>query len=82
MSPDRVVRWVAKPIVFAAALIPAAYIIWAALNGQLTADPLKEITHETGDWTLRFVVLTLAVTPLRRVSGWNRVIVQTDDWAV
>jgi methionine sulfoxide reductase heme-binding subunit len=71
MSADRWIRWVLKPIVFAAALIPLAYIIWAALNGQLTADPLKEITHETGDWTLRFVVVTLAVTPARRMFGWN-----------
>ena len=40
-------------------------------NGKLGADPLKEITHETGDWTLRFIVITLAITPLRRLTGWN-----------
>ena len=71
MSPDRLIRWVLKPIVFTAGLIPAAYIIWAALHGGLGADPLKQITHETGDWTLRFIVATIAITPLRRVSGWN-----------
>ena len=70
MSPDRIVRW-AKPIVFAAALVPLALMIWAAINGNLTADPLKEITHETGDWTIRFIVITLAITPVRRVVGWN-----------
>jgi methionine sulfoxide reductase heme-binding subunit len=74
MTPDRWVRRVLKPLVFAAGLVPAAYIVWAGLNGQLTADPLKEITHETGDWTLRFVVITLAITPVRRVLGWNRLI--------
>jgi sulfoxide reductase heme-binding subunit YedZ len=71
MTPDRWVRRVLKPVVFAAALLPVAWMIWAALHGELTADPLKEITHETGDWTLRFIVLTLAITPMRRLSGWN-----------
>jgi len=74
MSRDRLIRWVAKPIVFAVALVPAAFMLWAALNGRLGADPLKEITHETGDWTLRFVVITIAITPLRRFSGWNALI--------
>jgi sulfoxide reductase heme-binding subunit YedZ len=72
--PDRLIRWALKPIVFAAGLIPAAYMIWAALGGHLGADPLKEITHETGDWTINFIVITLAVTPLRRISGWNGLI--------
>lgn len=71
MSPDRLIRWVMKPIVFAAGLLPAAYMAWSALNGRLTADPLKEITHETGDWTLRFIVIALAISPLRRITGWN-----------
>jgi sulfoxide reductase heme-binding subunit YedZ len=71
---DRTIRWVLKPIVFTAALLPAAYMIWSALEGRLGADPLKEITHETGDWTLRFIVLTIAFTPLRRLSGWNALI--------
>ena len=71
MTPDRRIRWVGKPIAFAVGLVPAVYMAWAALNAQLGADPLKEITHETGDWTLRCVTLTLAITPLRRLTGWN-----------
>ena len=71
MSADRRIRWVAKPLVFASALIPFSYLVWRGLNGNLTADPLTEVTNETGIWTLRFVVLTLALTPLRRISGWN-----------
>src|SRR5712675_743897 len=71
MTADRWIRWVLKPIIFAAGVVPLAYMVWAGLNGQLTADPLKEITHETGDWTLRFVVITLAITPVRRVLGQN-----------
>ena len=63
-----------KLFVFAAALVPFAHLIWRGYNGDLTADPLVEITNETGIWTLRFVVITLAITPLRRLSGWNSVI--------
>ena len=63
-----------KPLVFAAALVPFALLIWRGFNGDLSADPLVEITNETGIWTLRFVVITLAITPIRRVTGWNPVI--------
>lgn len=68
---DQTIRWVAKPIVFAAALVPFAHLIWRAVYGGLTADPLTEVTNETGIWTLRLVVGTLALTPVRRVTGWN-----------
>ena len=63
--PDRVVRWVFKPIVFIAALGPFAWLVWAALTGNLSANPLSDLTNETGVWTLRFICITLAVTPLR-----------------
>jgi methionine sulfoxide reductase heme-binding subunit len=63
-----------KPLVFAAALIPFAHLVWRGYNGDLTADPLVEITNETGIWTLRFVVITLAITPIRRLTGWNPII--------
>jgi sulfoxide reductase heme-binding subunit YedZ len=63
-----------KPFVFLAALIPVAHLVWRGYNGNLTADPLAEITNETGIWTLRFVVITLAITPIRRLTGWNPVI--------
>ena len=63
-----------KPIVFAAALVPFAHLIWRGFNGDLTADPLVEITNQTGLWTLRFVVITLAITPIRRATGWNPII--------
>ena len=74
MPGDRRVRWVLKPLVFAAALGPFAFLIWRGLNGDLTADPLVEITNETGIWTLRFVVATLALTPIRRVTGLNALV--------
>ena len=63
-----------KLVVFAAALVPFAHLIWRGFNGDLTADPLVEITNQTGLWTLRFVVITLAITPIRRVTGWNPII--------
>jgi methionine sulfoxide reductase heme-binding subunit len=62
-------RRLAKPLVFAACLLPAASLAWRAATGELGANPISEITHRTGDWTLRFVLITLAVTPLRRLSG-------------
>lgn len=46
-------------------------MIWAALTGNLSANPLSDITNETGVWTLRFICITLAITPLRRLTGWN-----------
>ena len=57
-----------------AALGPLAYLAWGAVNGGLGANPIEAITRETGTWTLRFLVLTLAVTPLRRLTGWNEAI--------
>jgi sulfoxide reductase heme-binding subunit YedZ len=63
-----------KVVVFVAALGPVGWLVWAALTGNLSANPLSDITNETGVWALRFVCLTLAVTPLRRLTGWNAVI--------
>jgi sulfoxide reductase heme-binding subunit YedZ len=68
---DRVVRFWIKPIVFLAALGPAAWLVWAGLTDHLSANPLGDITNETGIWTLRFLWITLAITPLRRLTGWN-----------
>jgi sulfoxide reductase heme-binding subunit YedZ len=71
MAADRWIRRVAKPIVFAAALLPVTYLMWRAFHGELGANPLEKITHDTGDWTLRFIVMTLAITPVRRLTGQN-----------
>lgn len=60
-----------KPIVFLAALGPLGALVYGAFADTLGANPLDAITDETGTWTLRFLVLTLAVTPLRRLTGWN-----------
>ncbi len=74
MTADGWIRRVVKPMVFAAVLLPFGYLVWRAYNGNLTADPLTKVTNETGIWTLRFVVCTLALTPLRRITGWNALV--------
>lgn len=57
-----------KPIVFLAALIPLARLAWKASHGLLGANPIEVITHSTGDWTLRFLLITLSITPLRKLT--------------
>jgi sulfoxide reductase heme-binding subunit YedZ len=63
-----------KPLIFAASLGPLAYLLAGALQGSLGANPIETITRSTGTWTLRFLLLALAITPLRRLSGWNEII--------
>jgi len=59
-------KW-SKPVVFLLCLLPLAALGWRALHGELTANPIEFITHATGDWTLRFLIITLCVTPFRRI---------------
>ena len=61
-------------MLFASALGPVAWLACAGWNHGLGANPIETITHETGTWTLRFLVITLAVTPVRRLTGWNDII--------
>lgn len=56
-----------KLLVHILALIPISLLVYRALHDQLGADPIAAITHQTGDWTLRFLLLSLAMTPLRLV---------------
>ncbi len=60
-----------KPLVFTASLLPLFWLCWLGWQGQLGANPVETLSHYTGDWSLRFLLLTLTVTPLRRLSGWN-----------
>jgi sulfoxide reductase heme-binding subunit YedZ len=69
----RVLRFL-KVGVFIAALGPLAYLIYGAFADTLGANPIDAITDETGTWTLRFLALTLVVTPLRKWTGWNSLI--------
>ena len=58
-----------KPFVFLTCLLPLARLGWKAYMGLLGANPIEVITHSTGDWTLIFLLITLAVTPLRKLTG-------------
>lgn len=61
-----------KGAVFVLALVPLGLLLYGAATGGLSANPIKDITEETGIWTLRFLVITLAITPLRKITGWSR----------
>jgi methionine sulfoxide reductase heme-binding subunit len=67
------IRWIKIPV-FLLCLLPLGGLVWRALNGGLGANPIEFITHKTGDWTLIFLVLTLAVTPARRLLGLPEII--------
>ena len=58
-----------KVAVFLAALIPLARLAWKGYQQMLGANPIEVITHSTGDWTLIFLMLTLSITPLRKLTG-------------
>lgn len=60
-----------KPLLFLAALVPFALLLWGAIANTLGANPAEALIRGSGDWTLRFLCLTLAVTPLRQATGWH-----------
>ncbi len=64
----------AKPLLHVLCLLPFAALLWAAFAGELGANPVEKLTHETGQWTLRLLLLTLALSPLRQWSGQAAVI--------
>lgn len=57
-----------KPLLFAAALLPFAWLVWDALHDTLGTDPVAQLEHRSGDWALRLLLATLAMTPLRRIT--------------
>ena len=59
----------AKPVLFVLGLLPFAWLFYGALTDNLGANPAEYLSRSTGDWTLRFLCLTLAVTPLRVAAG-------------
>ena len=73
MNTLQQVRFIWKPAVFVACLLPFNLVVGDLfeITGQLGANPIEEIMDRFGNWSLRFILLTLAVTPVRRISGWN-----------
>jgi len=72
MTADRLLQRALKPAVFLGCLAPMGLIAWDLATGQIHGEWIKEITHRTGHWGLGIIVATLAITPLRRLTGWNR----------
>jgi sulfoxide reductase heme-binding subunit YedZ len=66
-------RWIKVPV-FVLALVPAALLVRAFLIGTLGVNPAETIQLQTGRWALKFLLISLAVTPVRRLTGWNVVI--------
>lgn len=63
-----------QPAVFVLCAAPFLLLLWDAARGDLGANPVEAITHRTGRWGLRFLLITLAVTPVRLLTGWNALI--------
>jgi sulfoxide reductase heme-binding subunit YedZ len=60
-----------KAVIWLLCLTPLGWLGWKALHGDLGANPIEVITHATGDWTIRLLLVTLSITPLRRLAGWH-----------
>ncbi len=73
MNTLQKVRFVGKPLVFLLCLAPVLFVIGDifGISGQLSANPIEDILDRFGNWAIRFITITLAVTPLQRLTGWN-----------
>jgi sulfoxide reductase heme-binding subunit YedZ len=71
LNPGSRQLWWAKQILFGLSLLPLLWLVWLGMHDKLTANPIEFITRATGDWTLYFLCFTLAITPLRRLTGQN-----------
>ncbi|MDX5151394.1 MAG: hypothetical protein R3188_02875, partial [Acidiferrobacterales bacterium] len=63
-----------KPLLFIISLIPLGIILYDIWANQLGANPVEALSHRTGSWALRFLWITLAITPLRKQFGWIRLV--------
>ncbi len=66
-------RW-HKPILFMVCALPFCALVYNGFTNNLTANPIKEITHFTGEWALNFLLITLSITPLRKLTRNNSLI--------
>jgi sulfoxide reductase heme-binding subunit YedZ len=73
MNKLQQIRFIGKPIVFLTCLLPVFLVVGDAfeITGRLGANPVEAILDRFGNWALRFIMITLTITPLRRMSGWN-----------
>lgn len=73
---ERLVRRVIRPALWALVVLPAPVMIAQLLLDQLGADPIDRLERLTGEWALRFLIASLAVTPLMRLTGWGWLVAQ------
>ena len=62
---------IGKLLLFLLCLVPLLLLLWDALQQQLGANPVEALLHSSGDWGLRLLLVTLAITPLRKLTGWG-----------
>ena len=62
---------IGKPLLFLLCLVPALLLLWDAMQQQLGANPVEALLHRSGDWSIRLLLITLAITPLRKMTGWG-----------
>jgi sulfoxide reductase heme-binding subunit YedZ len=77
MGVDKIVRYLIKPLLFAAALVPFGALVvstFGRAGATLGANPIEEVLHACGKWALIFLIVTLSVTPLRRMTGLNALV--------
>ena len=76
ISGSQLGKWIrrSKPIVFVLCLVPITLLIVDILTGNISADPIEDITNVTGQWGIRLLLVTLAITPLRSITGINQLI--------
>src|SRR3569832_1749740 len=74
MNATQWMNRVIKPAVFVLCLLPLAWLGWDAYMHQLGANPVEKMSHRTGEWAFKLLLMTLTVTPLRKLTGWNSVI--------
>ena len=74
MTEAQLIRRVIKPVIWVAGFCPLAWQVWAFFTGHLEAEPVKGMEHFTGRTALIILFITLTVSPIRRLTGWNGVI--------
>src|ERR687894_725394 len=74
MTRAGIITRVVKPVLYLGALVPLTYLVVALYNGWVMGDQVKFMQHVTGDTVLSCLLITLAITPLRRLTGWNEII--------
>ena len=71
MTSDQALRFIIKPAVFISCLLPLAWLLYAAFADALGPNPIEALLRQSGDWVLRFLLITLSMTPLRKITGWS-----------